>query len=45
MGTFLLIGFVLLGAAGIALAIPTFWPVLAIVILAVSLASLGGREK
>jgi hypothetical protein len=45
MGTFLLIGLVLLGSAGIALAIPTFWPVLVIVILAVSLASLGGREK
>ena len=45
MGTFLLIGLVLLGAAGIALAVPTFWPVLVIVILAVSLASLGGREK
>ena len=44
-GTFLLIGFVLLGAAGIALAVPYFWPVLVIVILAVSLASLGGREK
>ena len=45
MGTFLLIGLVLLGTAGIALAVPTFWPVLVIVILAVSLASLGGREK
>jgi hypothetical protein len=45
MGTFLLIGLVLLGAVGIALAVPTFWPVLVIVILAVSLASLGGREK
>jgi len=45
MSTFLLIGLVLLGAAGIALAVPTFWPVLVIVILAVSLASLGGREK
>jgi hypothetical protein len=45
MGTFLLIGLVLLGAAGIALAVPTFWPVLLIVIVAVSLASLGGREK
>jgi hypothetical protein len=45
MGTFLLIGFILLGAAGIALAVPTFWPVLVIVILAVSLATLGGREK
>ena len=44
-GTFLLIGFVLLGAAGIALAVPTFWPVLIIVILAVSLVSLGGSEK
>jgi len=45
MSTFLLIGLVLLGAAGIALAVPTFWPVLVIVVLAVSLASLGGREK
>jgi hypothetical protein len=44
-GTFLLIGLVLLGTAGIALAVPYFWPVLVIVILAVSLASLGGREK
>ena len=44
-GTFLLIGFVLLGAAGIALAVPTFWPVLVIVILAVGLASVGGGEK
>lgn len=44
-GTFLLIGLVLLGTAGIALAVPTFWPVLVIVILAVSLASLGGRKK
>lgn len=44
-GTILLIGLVLLGTAGIALAVPTFWPVLVIVILAVSLASLGGREK
>ena len=42
-GTILLIGFVLLGAAGIALAVPTFWPVLIIVILAVSLASLDGK--
>jgi hypothetical protein len=45
MGTFLLIGFVLLGAVGIAIAVPTFWPVLLIVILAVSLMSLGGRDK
>jgi hypothetical protein len=45
MGTFLLIGLVLLGAAGITLVMPYFWPVLVIVILAVSLASLGGREK
>jgi len=44
-GAFLLIGLVLLGTVGIALAIPAFWPVLAIVILAVSLASLGGRKK
>jgi hypothetical protein len=42
-GTFLLIGFVLLGTAGIALAVPTFWPVLIIVILAASLASLDGK--
>jgi hypothetical protein len=44
-GTFLLIGLVLLGTAGIALAVPYFWPVLVIVILAVCVASLGGREK
>ena len=44
-GTFLLISLILLGTVGIALAIPTFWPVLLIVILAVGLASLGGREK
>ena len=45
MSTFLLIGLVLLGAAGIALVVPTVWPVLVIVVLAVSLASLGGSEK
>ena len=44
-GTFLLISLVLLGTAGIALAVPTFWPVLVIVILAVSLASLGSSGK
>jgi hypothetical protein len=44
-GTFLLIGLVLLGTVGIALAVPTFWPVLAIVILAVGLASLGDTGK
>ncbi len=45
VGTLLLIGIVLLGTAGIAVAAPYFWPVLVIVILVVSLTSLGGKEK
>jgi hypothetical protein len=43
-GTFMLLGLALLGMAGIAVAAPYFWPVLIIVILVVSLASLGGKE-
>ena len=40
----MLLGLALLGMAGIAVAAPYFWPVLIIVILVVSLASLGGKE-
>jgi hypothetical protein len=45
VGTFLLIGFALAGMVGIAVAAPYFWPVLVIVILVVSLVSLGGKER
>jgi hypothetical protein len=45
VGSLLLISLALLGAAGIAIAVPYFWPVLVVVILAVGLASLGGKGK
>lgn len=44
-GTFLLLALALLGMAGIAVVAPYFWPVLIIVILVISLASLGGKER
>jgi hypothetical protein len=45
VGGLLLISLALLGAAGIAIAVPYFWPVLVVAILAVGLASLGGKGK
>lgn len=45
VGTLLLLGLALTGAVGIAIALPYFWPVLAIVALAIALASLDGRGK
>jgi hypothetical protein len=45
VGTFMVIVLALLAVAGVAMAAPYFWPVLVIVILVVSLASLASREE
>ena len=45
VGGLLLVGLALLGTAVIAMAVPYFWPVLVIVILAIGLASLDGKGK
>jgi hypothetical protein len=45
IGGLLLIGLALTGAAGIAIVLPYFWPVLAIVVLAIGLASMDGKRR
>lgn len=45
VGSLLLVGLALLGAAGIAIAVPYFWPVLTMIVLAIALATLGDRRK
>jgi hypothetical protein len=45
VGSLLLVALALTGAVGIIIAVPYFWPVLAIVVLAVALASLDGKRN
>ena len=45
MGGLLLLGLAFTGAVGIAIVIPYFWPVLAIVLLVMALASLERKQK
>jgi hypothetical protein len=45
VGGLLLLGLAFMGAAGIAIVIPYFWPVLAVVLLVIALASLDRKRK
>jgi hypothetical protein len=45
VGTLLFIGIVLFGTAGIVFAAPYFWPVLLVIVLAIALSSVVGRQK
>jgi hypothetical protein len=45
VGGLLLLGLAFMGAVGIAIVIPYFWPVLAIVLLVMALASLERKQK
>ena len=45
VGGLLLIALALTGAAGIAIVLPYFWPVLAIVVLVIGLASMDGKRR